>query len=437
MKILIGVHHFPPNYKGGAEWSAFSTAKELLLRGHEIQVIAVEKIDDQKMGGELWWKDELYEGIKVRRLYFDLSSAPDVFRWEHDNLWIGEAFREAFRQFQPDIFHLFSGYLLTGRPLLESKKSVIPTVVTLTDFWFLCPRINMLKSDGEISELPINPASCARCIAEESRRYRIPAKVLPGVMNLYWDRKTKKAAKIEKRLEFLSQALNTAAVIVSPSNFLRSMYIESGILPEKIIFSRQGRDFDWLNEADLKKNKSSSVRLGYMGQIAPHKGVHLIFEAMQMLKDLSVELFVYGNCNQFPAYTSMLEKMAGKDLKITFAGVFEGSSQLTGIMKNLDLIIVPSVCYENSPNVILESFAYQTPVIAANRGGMAELVQDNENGLLFEAGNSMDLQDKIRRVVENPGLLQKLKTGIPPVKTVATEMDELEEIYGSLISRKQ
>ena len=49
----------------------------------------------------------------------------------------------------------------------------------------------------------------------------------------------------------------------------------------------------------------------------------------------------------------------------------------------------------------------------------------------------MDLKDMIRRVVENPGLLQKLKTGIPPVKTVATEMDELEEIYGSLISRKQ
>jgi glycosyltransferase involved in cell wall biosynthesis len=90
---------------------------------------------------------------------------------------------------------------------------------------------------------------------------------------------------------------------------------------------------------------------------------------------------------------------------------------------------VPSLWYENSPNAILEAFAHCTPVGASNLGGMAELVRDGENGLLFAAGDADDLARQLRRWLDHPHLLPALRAGIGPVKSVAQEMDKLEEIY--------
>jgi glycosyltransferase involved in cell wall biosynthesis len=93
------------------------------------------------------------------------------------------------------------------------------------------------------------------------------------------------------------------------------------------------------------------------------------------------------------------------------------------------MLLIPSIWYENSPNVILEAFAHGTPVIASNLGGMAELVRHNVDGLTFNAGDAQDLAHQITRVIDQPSLLQQFCANIPPVKTVAQEIDGLEAIY--------
>jgi glycosyltransferase involved in cell wall biosynthesis len=64
---------------------------------------------------------------------------------------------------------------------------------------------------------------------------------------------------------------------------------------------------------------------------------------------------------------------------------------LEKIFDGIDLTIVPSLCYENSPSVIYESLSFGVPLIAAKIGGVAELVHDGQNGFTFEAGNAEDL----------------------------------------------
>ncbi|HNS64376.1 MAG TPA: glycosyltransferase, partial [Anaerolineaceae bacterium] len=88
--------------------------------------------------------------------------------------------------------------------------------------------------------------------------------------------------------------------------------------------------------------------------------------------------------------------------------------------------------YENTPNVILESFTCGVPVIASNLGGMAELVQDGRGGMLFAPGDARDLARQVERLIADPALLSRLREGIPPVRTVEDEMDELEAIYCQL-----
>jgi glycosyltransferase involved in cell wall biosynthesis len=427
MKILLAVHHFPPRYTGGAEWRAHRTAAALQKRGHIVKAVAVERIDSGPED-EVAWQDEQFEGVSIRRLSFDLNQAPDPFRWEYDNPWIDRHLQTMMEEFQPDVFHLIGGYLITGGPLRTAAEMGIPTVVTLTDFWFLCKRISMLRSDGSISTLPVDPLTCARCLAEEKRRFRLPSRYLPGLMDRFWQTQAHRALPVEERLAFLTQTLNQVDAIISPSEFLRSVYVQSGIDPQRIRYSRQGRDFPGLDLGKLQKKPSPVLRVGYLGQIAWHKGVHILFEALAHLEGLPVEMRIYGDTSHFPEYAGELQRKAAADPRLTMAGVYP-RGEISRVLQDLDVLVVPSLWYENSPNVILEAFAHRTPVIASDLGGMAELVKHSSSGLLFSTGDAEDLARQVRRLIDEPGLKERLSQGIQPVRSTAEEIDELESIY--------
>ena len=284
MKVVIAVHHFPPRYTGGAEWRAYRTAAALQARGYETRVVCVEHIDTGPDGG-VAWEDDVYDGTAVRRLSLNLAAAPDPFRWEYDNPWIGHHLQEFLGEHRPDVFHLIGGYLMSGRALRVAHQLDTPTVLTLTDFWFLCPRITMLRSNGQVSTLPINAVTCARCLGEKKRRYRLPGYVAPSLMDAFWRLRKARIREVEARMAFLHQTLNQVNAIISPSQFLRSVFVKAGVEPERIIFMRQGRDFPDLTPEVLEKTPSSDLRVGYIGQIARHKGIHVL-SAIRMLDNI-------------------------------------------------------------------------------------------------------------------------------------------------------
>ncbi len=434
MRILLAVHHFPPRYTGGAEWRAHRTARALLQRGHTVQVVCVERVDAQE-ADPVTWEDETYDDVPVRRLSFNLAASHDLFHWSFDNTWVGDHLATLMDDFKPDVLHLISGYLLTGRALLTATERGVPSVVTLTDFWFLCPRMSLLKTDGRISSLPIRPESCAQCLGEEQRRFRWLGRLFPGVMRSYWSRQRPAIQRIEERSSFLRDALNTAQVIISPSNFLKAVHVEAGISPTRIRFSRQGRDFPQLMGDALTKSASDVLRIGYIGQVAELKGVHVIVEAAKRLPNARISVAVFGELEHYPHYARRLRSLCEGDARVSLAGAFHGHDALVRVFRDLDVIVVPSLWYENSPNAILEAFAHKTPVLASRLGGMAELVQHETNGLLFTAGDPGDLAAQIQRLLDDPGLLPKLQEGIPPVRGLASEIDELEGIYQEVAAR--
>ncbi len=427
MKIVITVHHFPPRYTSGAELRAYRTAAWLRDHGHDVHVVCVEAIDTGD-GHGLTFENQPYDGLPVRRLSFNLAAAPDPFRWAYDNPGIGEHLRGYLAKLAPDLLHLISGYLMSGSTLRAAMDLQIPTVVTLTDFWFLCPRITLLRSNGQLCAPPFDAATCARCLGEKKRRYRLLGRVAPNLMNVFWRLRKTQMRNVETRMAFLRQALDQADAIISPSQFLRSIFIEAGVEPERIIFSRQGRDFPDLTPEMLEKRPSSGLRVGYIGQIAWFKGVHVLFEAARRMPDASLSVRAYGDPRPFPGYTAHLRQLISGDERLELSGLYR-RQEVSQVLRDLDVIVVPSLWYENSPNAILEAFGHRTPVIASNLGGMAELVRDGENGLLFAPGDADDLAQQLRRLLDAPHLLTALREGIGPVKSVAQEMGELEEIY--------
>ena len=145
------------------------------------------------------WIDELFQGISVRRLSFNRALIPDPVRYEYDNPWIGQHFERLFDEYKPDIFHLISGYLMSGSPIRVAHEHRIPSLVSLEDLWFLCPRITMLRTDGELSTLPIDPYVCASCLSGDKRRFKVLNQLAPALMQSYWHLQKSKAQGIEAR----------------------------------------------------------------------------------------------------------------------------------------------------------------------------------------------------------------------------------------------
>jgi len=105
-------------------------------------------------------------------------------------------------------------------------------------------------------------------------------------------------------------------------------------------------------------------------------------------------------------------------------------------LSEIDVLVVPSIWYENSPLTIHEAFLAGVPVITSNIGGMAELVRDEVNGLHFQVGNAEDLARKMLRVVENPSLLSTLKPNDSLVTKIEQHALKIETIYNHCCSKQ-
>ncbi len=430
LKIVIAVHHFPPTFKGGAEWRAHRTATWLQNQGHRVKVICVEAINDTRTLG-LHWVDSEFDGLAVRRLFLNLANAPDPAKYEYDNPLIESHLSQYLADEQPDIFHLISGYLMTAGAIKAVKKLNLPLVMTLTDFWFLCHRHTLQRTSEQVC-YQNSALDCVRCHYELQRRFRLPAQKAPALTDMLWQvgqvlpNVSAKVAKINERNKVLQEALHLVDVAICPSNFLNDTYLKKGFQAKQMRFVRQG--LKHVPAQPPTKVEAKQLRVGYIGSIAAHKGVQVLVEAFLKLDAPDARLELYGDTAQFPEFYQQLQAQTAHDPRIHFMGMFD-NHLISQIHAQLDVLIVPSTWYENSPNVILEAFAHRTPVITSNLGGMAELVSDGQTGLLFAPSDAPDLARKLQLIADQPALLKQWQANIAPAKTLETEMAELWEIY--------
>jgi glycosyltransferase involved in cell wall biosynthesis len=125
---------------------------------------------------------------------------------------------------------------------------------------------------------------------------------------------------------------------------------------------------------------------------------------------------------------------AATDRRISIPGRVE-PARVAAALQSIDVLVVPSLWFENAPLTIREAFAARTPVVASRSGGMAESVRDGVDGLLFTTGSAPDLTAALRRFVREPELLPALSSRTPPIKSVASHARELEEMFRRLLMR--
>lgn len=141
---------------------------------------------------------------------------------------------------------------------------------------------------------------------------------------------------------------------------------------------------------------------------------------------------LYGDPTQFPKYTKRLHKLAGDDSRVEFAGTFV-PDRIGDILFQLDVLVVPSIWYENTPLVIHSAQQANVPVIASNVSGTCEIIKDGFNGILFERGASKQLATIIKKLCEDRSLLRRLSNASKPTISMREYADKLEEIYEEII----
>lgn len=439
MNIAYAVHHLPPRYTGGAEQRAWRTARWFQVRGHAASLIAIESINRDAPA----CADFIESGLSVRRLSFDHQSFSDSRSWTYDNSLVERRVGEFLAEQCPDVFHLFSGYLMTAGAIRAARTAGLPIVISLTDFWFLCPRITLLRSDGTLCPRPpADPLACVRCQSEEQRRFRWPAQALPRpaagaawrMLKVILPSVQRRVHYIRQRRETLSWALDQADALICPSRFLRERFIEHGVAADKLHRMRQGLNLP----AQLPGRGSANAQLviGYRGQIKSHKGLDLLIEAGRSLaaRGYRFTLAIYGDEFEDPRYAAELKRRAQGADWIEWRGVYVANA-VWDVLTGLDVVVVPSRWYENSPNTILEAQAMNIPVVATNLGGMAELVHHDGDGLLFRPNDPGDLSGQLARLLDEPGLLERLSANAPAVKTLDAEMGELLDLYQRIAAK--
>jgi glycosyltransferase involved in cell wall biosynthesis len=238
---------------------------------------------------------------------------------------------------------------------------------------------------------------------------------------------------IEQRLADARNTFGDIDLFVAPSSSMASEFKRLGISAEKMRVSDYG--FVPLLRAP-RPVRRGPLRIGYVGTLVWHKGVHVLVEAVRGLRATDYELRVFGDTAVFPDYTAELEARAA-GLPVRFMGPFD-RDRVADVYAQIDVLVVPSLWLENSPLVIHEAFMAGIPVVGARMGGIVDLVEEGRTGLLYDATSPAQLETALRRLIEHPDEFQGLTAlaRTVPVKSIAQDAVEWEAAYADVLGRR-
>ena len=348
MRVLIAVHGFPPTRSAGAERRAERMADWLAANGHDVEVFAIERVDQPDFRVERT-RHGRQESYPVHRASFDVEAGAGFFRNSYDYPPIARALDDLLRHGRFDLVHLVCGYLLAAQAVGAARAHGVPVVFTLTEFWPMCPRLNLVTALGEMCSGPDSPDKCVRCLAEDRRRFRFPARVAPPLANLYWSvaRTTASAvparAEMARRQAALREAVTGADRVVCPSRFLLRKYEEYGFDTGRFVFMRQGLSGVPSERRAAGAPGEQGLKLAYVGQIKPHKGVDLVVEAVREIARTGrrVTLDIWGPEAEAPGYVAQLKRRSAGLPAIAWNGQCAGS-QMWAALARADALVVPS-----------------------------------------------------------------------------------------------
>jgi len=410
MRILYIVHQFFPRWYTGTERFVLNIAKQMQRVGHYVEVLTYGFKEDEgfslKNGAMV--KRYKYQGIPVISIRHQNVPQDIRFVFEIFDAEIEPLIKTIITIKSYDIIHVAHPVRL-GTAIKISILSGLPIVLTLTDFWLACPRGIAVTSKGELCRDSEEGTRCIRDCFGDMYKNKI----------------------MDRRFE-INAILKNIDCIVAATDSLKQIFEES--YPELTLsLVRFGEDYSDVVTNKRTYSKDSVITLGFLSTLQPHKGAHILLEAFNKATSSNIQIRIYGHYFENEDYYNTLIKNYKN--KVEFCGEYR-YEDMPIILNDIDMIVVPSVWWENSPLVLLRALAHNVPAIVSDLGGMTEIVTDGENGFVFEAGNVESLAEILDKLGRNPAILNEMKANIRHPPRIEEEAFEYELIYSKLFTAK-
>lgn len=367
MKIAILSSLLPP-YGGGAEQAAYAQALELQKKGNEVFFISL--VFGKKLSIKIY-------RIRPKNLfhYKNIGDKPVWLRFlwhiiDTFNFLLVRDILKILKREKPDLVICHN---------LKGLSYFVPKVIKALDvrYWQVVHDVSLYTPSGLIE---YGKERDWEHIGFLTRTYRF----------------------------FTRRLFSYANKVFFPSQWLLNFYEKNGFFKnqEKIYKPncyRHREERDALvpfGAGAIISFKPKQVILLYVGQLEKHKGILLLLDAFdEIYKDnprVVIILKIVGDGSLMPE----IKLRAQKNPQIKIYGKLP-QNQLNDFYKTASALIVPSICYENAPNVILEALAHNTPIIASRIGGIPEMLENRSNCRLFEPKNIRELKESMIQYIED------------------------------------
>lgn len=360
MKVLLG-HTFYRTSAPSGEDSVYRNEKDL-LQSNGIEVISYEKKNDDLSDVSL--SEKIRNGVNC--------------------VWSRQTRNELYNlliETKPDIAHFHNTFpQLSPSAYAACAKAGVPVVQTLHNYRFICPN-GLLLRDGR---------PCDDCIdgtlfsSLKHRCYRDSLLATSALTaNIAFNRLN---GSFENRVHRY----------IALTQFAKDRFVRGGLPAHKISIKP-----NFLDDVQIPTTKQNYAI--YVGRLTQEKGVKTLVQAWRHLNG-TIALKIVGDGELRP----QLEEISRKaELPIEFVGQ-KTKADVLRLIGAARLQVIPSECYEGFPMAVLEAFASRTAIVASRIGGLAEIIQNNVNGLSFTAGDDLDLATTVIKAWNNQELLDQL-----------------------------
>jgi glycosyltransferase involved in cell wall biosynthesis len=375
--MRIALAHKLYRLTGGAEVFFRETERVLREQGHETLMIATGDADEVEAPTNLLLlQAPAYDSPSTLTKIKNLPAAIYDLQKKH-------VVKQALAEFKPDIFHAFAVNVhLSPSVITAASELGIPVVGTFNDYKHICPNYKLFHHDricmdcigGKFYSASIN--KCCKDSSTQSVAAMFEA-YAHGWMGIY-----------DKFSHFTFS-----------SDFMAE--VTQKFWPKRSVsWSKLRNPFDSRKYAALDEYGNYGL---YFGRLIDEKGVDRLVQAASKIDGFPIKII--GDGPDLPKLRTMTESLGLTNVE--FLGPMWGAA-LDAVLCKARFVVVPSIWHENFPYVINQAFAYGRPVIGAARGGIPELVQHGERGLIFEPDNIDQLADSIRQLVTSDDLVERM-----------------------------
>lgn len=474
MRILLVSHLFPPAHSAGVEVFASELALALAAQGHQVFVLHTRKRVGRR---DLVLHRRRYRGLPVFEIVNNLFHLDFESTWNHAR--IDELFEEALQEVQPDVVHFHHLMYLSVGCLALAREHARAVLFTPHDFYLECGAMGQLVySDGSVCH-QVDTQRCGECLPRTAwsqssvqrrvgkalgllhsvtrldlgpvaRRLASPSgarraldaqpaslpSVPPEVIEQF-------AAAAQKRRAGLLHAVQTQVHrVLCPSQFLMDRMRRFGLAHERTFLCPTGVDEGFLEstrsdaavELPPGDPEARAVQITFLGTMIPIKGPQVLLEAWGRLPAplrQRGELSLCGPLHHAPAFVERLQERAS-ELYVEISDRLT-REQVARKLRQTDLLVMPSLWFENRPLILHEALALGVPCLVTGEGGMAELVRPDIDGWHFPMGDVDALAQRLHDVLSDPSPLAALQPRSPELLTWREAADVFLDHYSEVL----